>query len=167
LILSYQLSRRSLSKNSYENSVCNHIHLVKLRPEQPANQKGPCSSQRTNVVIAIQDTVSFDFDCFPVDPRAGLVGNGSMMNSCPKCGKPIRIPQDEVEIIRTKVGGSKTVDRMAHKVCPVDLSATSQTGGPVGGQEYCSRCGHNKTLHGPKCGYASFDYRCDCKEYRS
>ena len=83
------------------------------------------------------------------------------MNLCPKCHKPIRIPQEEVVIVRTKVGRNKFVDHMAHKVCP-----NTQAEGQVGGQEYCSSCGHNKTLHGPKCGYASFGYKCDCKEFR-
>ncbi|TMI48504.1 hypothetical protein E6H22_04565 [Candidatus Bathyarchaeota archaeon] len=84
------------------------------------------------------------------------------MNLCPKCHKPIRIPQDEVIVIRTKVGRNKFVDHMAHKVCPTDQAVASQ----VGGQEYCTNCGHNRTLHNPNCGYSSFGYECDCKDFR-
>ena len=84
------------------------------------------------------------------------------MNLCPKCHKPIRLPQDEVVIIRTKIARNKFEDHMAHKVCPTSEGVPSQ----VGGQEYCTNCGHNKTLHSPKCGYATFGYKCDCKEFR-
>ncbi len=84
------------------------------------------------------------------------------MNLCPKCHKPIRLPQEEVVVIRTKVGRNRFVDHMAHKVCPTDQAVASQ----VGGQEYCTNCGHNRTLHNPKCGYSSFGYKCDCKEFR-
>ena len=83
------------------------------------------------------------------------------MNICPKCHKPIRIPQEEVVIIRTKIGRNKTQDHMAHKVCPTKEAVSDS----VGGQEYCINCGHNKTLHTPRCGYSSFGYKCDCREF--
>jgi len=84
------------------------------------------------------------------------------MNICPKCRKSIKIPQEEVIVIRTKFGRNRFEDHMAHKVCPIDQAMFSQ----VGGQEYCTNCGHNMTLHNPRCGYSSFGYKCDCKQFR-
>src|SRR5256712_1197309 len=55
----------------------------------------------------------------------------------------------------------KSEDRMVHKVCP-----SSEPVAQVGGQQYCTNCGHAKSIHSPRCSYSSFDYRCDCKEFR-
>ena len=82
-------------------------------------------------------------------------------NLCPKCHKPIRIPQEEVVIVSTKAGSNKTIDRMVHKTCP-----TAEPVSQVGGQEYCTNCGHAKSLHSPKCQHSNYDYHCDCKEFR-
>src|SRR2546422_11598987 len=57
-------------------------------------------------------------------------------NICPRCGKPIRLPQEEVMIVRNKVGRNKFEDRMVHKACPTGQPTLSQ----VGGQEYCTNC---------------------------
>ena len=35
-------------------------------------------------------------------------------NICPRCGKPIRLPQEEVAIVRNRVGRNKFEDRMVH-----------------------------------------------------
>src|SRR2546426_4035642 len=82
-------------------------------------------------------------------------------NICPRCGKPIRLPQDEVTVVRQRAGRNKFEDRMVHKVCPTGQPVLSQ----VGGQEYCTNCGHAKSIHSPKCSYSSFGYRCDCKRF--
>src|SRR5260370_39376216 len=83
-------------------------------------------------------------------------------NICPRCGKPIRLPQEEVMIIRNRVTRNKFEDRMVHKACPTGQPALSQ----VGGQEYCTYCGHAKGIHSPKCSYSSFGYHCECKGFR-
>ncbi|TMI39148.1 hypothetical protein E6H21_10330 [Candidatus Bathyarchaeota archaeon] len=83
-------------------------------------------------------------------------------NICPRCGKPIRLPQEEVTIVRNRVGRNKFEDRMVHKVCPTGQPVLGQ----VGGQEYCTNCGHAKTIHSPKCSYSSFGYHCECKGFR-
>ena len=84
------------------------------------------------------------------------------MNVCPRCNKPIRIPQEEIEVIQTRIGRNKFEDHMVHKVCPTDQGVPSQ----VGGQEYCTNCGHTKSLHGVGCTYSSFGFKCDCKKFR-
>ncbi|TMI20596.1 hypothetical protein E6H31_08685 [Candidatus Bathyarchaeota archaeon] len=82
-------------------------------------------------------------------------------NICPRCHKTIRIPEEEVIVVRTRLGKGKTEDRMVHKVCP-----SSEPVAQVGGQQYCTTCGHAKSIHSSRCSYSSFDYRCDCKEFR-
>src|SRR6266571_3981434 len=74
-------------------------------------------------------------------------------NICPRCGKPIRLPQDEVTVVRQRAGRNKFEDRMVHKVCPTGQPVLSQ----VGGQEYCTNCGHAKSIHYPKCSYSKFE----------
>ena len=83
-------------------------------------------------------------------------------NICPRCGKPIRLPQEEVAIVRNRVGRNKFEDRMVHKACPMGQPVLSQ----VGGQEYCTNCGHARGIHSPKCSYVSFGYHCECKGFR-
>ncbi|HZY95408.1 MAG TPA: hypothetical protein VFE98_11245 [Candidatus Bathyarchaeia archaeon] len=89
-------------------------------------------------------------------------------NLCPKCRKPIRIPQEEVIVIRKHLRKGKTEDHLAHKICPIaDPVGGTGTVGHVGGQLYCRNCGHPQQLHGPKCEHKSYGSHCECEHFQT
>ena len=84
-------------------------------------------------------------------------------NLCPKCHQPIRLPEEDIVIVKMKTGlKGRLEDRMVHKVCPSQVG----TSGQMVGQEYCSRCTHPATVHSPRCEYSGYGYKCDCGQFK-
>ena len=84
-------------------------------------------------------------------------------NLCPKCHNPIRIPEEDVVVVKMKTGlKGRQEDRMAHRVCP----GIGGSSGQIAGQEYCSSCTHPATLHTPRCEYSGYGYKCECKRFK-
>jgi len=84
-------------------------------------------------------------------------------NLCPKCHNPIRIPEEDVVVVKMKTGlKGRQEDRMVHRVCPGMRGPSGQ----IAGQEYCSSCTHPATMHTPRCEYSGYGYKCDCKKFK-
>src|SRR5207245_11491013 len=83
-------------------------------------------------------------------------------NLCPKCHNPIRIPEEDVVVVKMKTGlKGRQEDRMVHRVC----AGIGGSSGQIAGQEYCSSCRHPATLHTPRCEYSVYGDKCDCKKF--